>query len=451
MRIIILVLAFTSLFMEGIGQQSNIFISTGVGISTSHMDIQSDNGFYGSMGVGFNLNKALQIELLGGIGALNGKETQNGDTYSFTNNISQVAACGNLFLLPLLGKPSDKIDLYASVGGQLLISNVSTINTPASDPWANAYSGVDFMLPIGGGIILPLSNAISLRLSVLYHYSFSDDLDGYNPQVAANQADDQFSNVGFSIVFRPGKAKLPTKDNQPVQTKDMVVQEEERERSRPTTTSPQVQQTAPIEPEEPVIADEQKAQTLTTTAKNNSSEPEDNTEQATQPVTQQENQTANTAATAPGTTSTNSNLASPNPDNVDNEAASAKIASSNNMDNQATGKPTNVTPEDNVMTEIEDVAPRIFADALFTISGRRAEYVYYIIGGSFSSMAKAEAFQYEQADKGFASVVLLDQAKERYRVSFGSFDSYQEAQSKLADFKKTIDQNCWIIQNSKTR
>lgn len=453
MRVILFVLVITSLCMKGIGQQSNLSFSAGMGISTSHMDIQSDNGFYGSLGVGFTLNKSLQVELLGGIGALNGKETENGNTYNFTNNVSQVVARGNLFLLPLLGKPSDKIDFYASVGAGLLISNVSTINAPANDLWANAYNGVDFMLPVGGGIILPFSNAISLRLSVLYHYSFSDNLDGYNPQVAANQAEDQFSNVGFSIVFRPGSVKLPTKDNQPVQTKDMIVQEKERERPSTTTTTPQVQQTPPAAPEEQVIADDQQTQLPATTAKNNNNEPADNMKAATttQSIAQQEPQPTDTIVSISSASSTNTDPSSAGPEKEANKAANTQTPSDSNQHNKPTAEQTNIVAADNPISTIKNVPPTIYADALYTLNGSAADNMYYIIGGSFSSMVKAEDFQSAQADKGFTSVVLLDQAKERYRVSFGSFNSYQEAQSKLAEFKQAIDPNCWIIQNSASR
>lgn len=368
------------------GQSSNISFTGGGGFNLSHTDIDPSNGFHGYLGIAYRIHPAFELEASGTVGNLLGDERVGAETLSFSNSFTQVSLRTNLHLLPIFGGSNDKLDLFLSTGAGLGFSNVTEITTPENDPWGNTYSGADVFVPIGGGVRIPISSSLALNFHVLYNITFMDELDGYNPQVAANEASDYFTNLGIGLVFRP---KKKTQEEEPAVTEeDIIVQEEPEEQEEETVEDP---------------AEEQEV----------ASEEEDTVEQEAEEETQE----------------------NPVPTEEEDEEESQE-------------KPS-VEENDEPEIDTSAMNVNVFRDLVFNVNGSRANKRYYVIGASFNTMSQAQEYQFEMAAKGYATLIVTDYQRQVYRISFGGYMQYAAAKKLAEKLKQEHDPDTWIIENAR--
>lgn len=384
--IAILFIIYTSI-ASAFAQGSDFSFSLGGGVNVVHSDIDGDNAFHGALGVSYRLHDAFDVELNGIVGSLQGEESAGGNRYSFSNNTSQILLRGNVYLLSLLSGKGDKIDFFATAGAGLLLSNVTDITTPANDPWGEAYSGSDIIVPVGAGIMLPFSSSIALRVQFLYNLAFFDEMDGYNPQVAANQANDQFTNVGIGIVFRPGKGTSSPEPEPAVVEEDVIIDDDLNE--EPSNEEEPVEETKEEEVAEEEPADE---------------EPEEQ-----MPAEEQE------------------------------EEPTQEEPSNDTDEEPAEQNEEGQTDEDGVS---------VFQDPVFNLNGSRANSRYYVIGASFKTMSQAQEYQFNMASLGYATLIITDYEKKRYRISFGAYMDLAAAKEQASKLQKDHDPDTWIIENA---
>lgn len=391
MRIILSVILLFCLIGQGKAQGSDFSFSIGGGLNLTHSDIESDNGFFGALGIAYRPSPYFDIEANGIVGSLAGDERRGGEELSFTNSTTQFVLRGNLYLLSLLGGSGDKIDLFATAGAGLLVSNVTAITTPENDPWGNRYAGTDLYLPVGAGLVVPLSSSLALRLQLLYNIAFMDDLDGYNPQVAANQANDRFTNVGIGITFRPGNRPVKEVITPAVTEEDVLTQEEVEETDVDTTEENE------NTTEEPTIEEDEEV----------TEEPVQDTE----PVSEDEKEDP--------------------------------------ADEPVSEEQQDITQEPQDTIAGNQVS--LFQDPVFNLNGSRANKRYYVIGASFRTMAQAQEYQFNMASLGYATLIITDYEKKLYRISFGAFMDLSAAQKQANKLRKEHDPDTWIIENTAPR
>lgn len=97
--------------------------------------------------------------------------------------------------------------IYAGAGIGI-ISNSVEANTIISPDFGSlgSYSGVSFMIPIEGGINIPVAHfaknkRILINLNYRANLCLSDKIDGYVPIVEANKKNDAFNTLTAGIVF----------------------------------------------------------------------------------------------------------------------------------------------------------------------------------------------------------------------------------------------------------
>ncbi len=389
MRSIITVVILIGLTVIVSGQSSNISFTGGGGFNLSHTDIETTNGFHGYLGIAYRIHPAFELEASGTVGNLLGDERVGAESLSFSNSFTQLSLRTNLHLLPIFGGSNDKLDLFLSTGAGLGLSNITEITTPENDPWGNAYSGTDVFVPIGGGVRIPISSSLALNFHVLYNITFTDELDGYNPQVAANEASDYFTNLGIGLVFRP---KKKTQQEDPAVTEeDIIVQEE------------------PEEQEEIVEEPTEEEQEVTPEEETEEEETEEEAEEETQ-----ENPTP---------------------------------AEEEEQDEPLEGPSTEENDEPEIDTSATNV--NVFRDLVFNVNGSRANKRYYVIGASFKTMSLAQEYQFEMAAKGYATLIVTDYQRQVYRISFGGYMQYAAAEKLAEKLKREHDPDTWIIENAR--
>jgi hypothetical protein len=99
--------------------------------------------------------------------------------------------------------------VYVGAGGGIISNSVKS-NTIVSPDFGSLgdYSGVSFMVPVEGGINIPvayLGNENNKRIMINLNYRanlcFSDKIDGYVPIVEANKKNDAFNTLTAGLVF----------------------------------------------------------------------------------------------------------------------------------------------------------------------------------------------------------------------------------------------------------
>jgi hypothetical protein len=99
--------------------------------------------------------------------------------------------------------------IYVGAGGGIISNSVKS-NAIISPDYGSLgdYSGVSFMVPIEGGINIPIAyfgnqndKRIMINLNYRANLCFSDKIDGYVPIVDANKKNDAFNTLTAGLVF----------------------------------------------------------------------------------------------------------------------------------------------------------------------------------------------------------------------------------------------------------
>jgi len=97
--------------------------------------------------------------------------------------------------------------IYGGVGVGILSNSVKSNKIISSDYGSlGDYSGVSFMVPIEGGINIPVAtlssgSRILVNLNYRVNLCMSDKIDGYVPIVEANKKNDAFNALTAGVVF----------------------------------------------------------------------------------------------------------------------------------------------------------------------------------------------------------------------------------------------------------
>lgn len=98
-------------------------------------------------------------------------------------------------------------------------------------------------------------------------------------------------------------------------------------------------------------------------------------------------------------------------------------------------------PSTNVRTQSEEFAFDSAGDA-----GLNSENTYFVIVGSFSSLANANRFKGELKPKGFSAIVLHSDTG-YYRVCVNSYKSEQTARVRVSQIRSEFPEHadCWLL------
>lgn len=201
MKHLLLAIAFLFTF-SFLPAQSDFFLGFQGGPVIGHTDIPTTSAYHGGITVGFQPAKVVAIEAQFTTGNLRGQENLAVSPLRFNNRFNLITLRGNLFLDQLIEKDHGTgIHVFASAGAGLLLSQVKEVNTPPDGPAGELYEGSDLVIPAGLGLQFEVTPTTHFQCSWLYHVTLSDEINGYNPQVAGNSANDHFSLVSLGFRF----------------------------------------------------------------------------------------------------------------------------------------------------------------------------------------------------------------------------------------------------------
>lgn len=428
----ILLTALTILFgLAYTTVQAQIQIAAGPSMKTYYGDIPSDLSVGADATIEWRPSMGIGLFGRGQIGGISGSRNENNVDYSFQSAITALTAGVNLYPVGLLnGNAFTKLQPFLNGQAGFMNYEVTEINQPASGI-GQLISGSKLLLGLGGGLDINFSEAWGTRLAASYGIPGTDEIDGWAPNVASNVANDYFATFGVSLLFRPGKKAR--QDDTPA-IPDLGEDDQSWE-PRPSDDDDQDEdneqyEDTPIDlPSETGNVDIQKP----------AAEPQDNSTPATDATEassiQNDNPTETT--TAATTAAVASSLPSP-----------TTAAISNTPTSPETVTPEPVTEETAEETSVEEVEESSILEAtVLNINGSTGNKKFYVIGASFQTLAKAQEFQFQMAEKGYATIITTDIAKTRYRISFGSFNDKQEAQRLANTLRADFNPDTWIIQN----
>jgi outer membrane protein OmpA-like peptidoglycan-associated protein/outer membrane protein W len=106
---------------------------------------------------------------------------------------------------------SRKVSLYTYVGVGMNYSKttVRSLLTEVKDTSGLFFNGSDynFVVPVGFGVKFKVTKAIDIGLDVAYHFTFTDNLDGFTFQHPNKRRDDFFSTMGLTLTYKIGTKK----------------------------------------------------------------------------------------------------------------------------------------------------------------------------------------------------------------------------------------------------
>ncbi|MFA6057036.1 MAG: hypothetical protein WC756_02470 [Taibaiella sp.] len=193
-----------------------IALSVNGGLAFSYTDVkpQKSAPIFG-LGVAYFAKPYLHINLDVQKGWLKGGEDISVSGLMGSDNSFFTAGVTLRFLpLTLLSHQYNKTinffsGIYVGAGGGIISNSVKS-NTIISPDYGSLgdYSGVSFMVPIEGGINIPVAyfgsqngKRIMINLNYRANLCFSDKIDGYVPIVEANKKNDAFNTLTAGVVF----------------------------------------------------------------------------------------------------------------------------------------------------------------------------------------------------------------------------------------------------------
>jgi hypothetical protein len=148
------------------------------------------------------------------LGWLKGAENDNEINLNFKNRYYYAALTGQLFPFKIRKYPTGPLPKfldYIFVGTGLAVTKNSAkaikVNNKRGDV-TYAYNGLAVLIPAEIGINIPVytipkrQQIITLDLDLRQHFSFSDQLDGYQPNLAANKKMDVYNQVTIGLSYR---------------------------------------------------------------------------------------------------------------------------------------------------------------------------------------------------------------------------------------------------------
>lgn len=106
---------------------------------------------------------------------------------------------------------SRKVSLYTYVGVGMNYSKteVRSLLTETRDTAGRYFNGSDynFVVPVGFGVKFKVTKAIDLGIDVGYHFTFTDNLDGFTFDHPNKRKDDFFSTMGLTLTYKIGTKK----------------------------------------------------------------------------------------------------------------------------------------------------------------------------------------------------------------------------------------------------
>lgn len=131
---------------------------------------------------------------------------------NYNNSYVYSSIMGRLAPLKIFKRPDEGfvkfLDGYCGLGMALMFNNVKTgVDSSPSLGKIDHYKGVAFIIPYELGYTLPVytlakdKSQISVNINYRNHFSFSDKLDGYVPNVASNKSNDVFNQLTFGILY----------------------------------------------------------------------------------------------------------------------------------------------------------------------------------------------------------------------------------------------------------
>jgi len=394
--------------------QSNL--SLGGSLNSIHGDIPSTLALGGDIGFEWKPSQSVGIFGQGHLGALTGSRTENGGEYTFNTSLLSALAGINIYPIGLLnGNQFTTIQPFLRGGVGFYSFDVSDI-TQANNGVGMPYNGTGLLLGVGAGLDANFSQTWGIRLAATYMVPGSDEMDGWNPAVSSNTAEDFYTNIGLSIIYRLGQGSKTKASPQP---KVNVTEEPSLEvEVSPGTVAP-ASNVAEVE--------EETSTEESTVGRLEEAEQGHNTTQTTStpmtttnaiPAMEAEMASVNTTqGTTPQQNTGSSNITSSTP--------------------TTSGEPTNT----------EEVS--VFRTPVLNINGSLGNKQFYVIGASFNNLSRAQEYQFEMAAKGYATLIVTDVERTRYRISFGSFDNVTDARELANKLQQIHDPNTWIIQNGR--
>lgn len=191
-------------------------LSVNGGLSFSYTDVkpQKTAPVFG-LGAAYFVKPYLHVNLDVQKGWLKGGEDISVSGLMGSDNSFFTAGVTLRFLpITLLRNQSNKAinflsGIYVGAGGGIISNSVKS-NIIISPEFGSLgdYSGVSFMVPIEGGINIPVAyfgnendKRIMINLNYRANLCFSDKIDGYVPIVDANKKNDAFNTLTAGIVF----------------------------------------------------------------------------------------------------------------------------------------------------------------------------------------------------------------------------------------------------------
>lgn len=333
-------------------------------------------------------------------------------------------------------------ELYLQLGVSVTGSNVTHLEVPELLMPDKLYRGTDPTMLTGIGYRVYLHEQLKFHLSAAINFPGMDLLDGFAPQTFTNTSKDFFTSISAGITFSLSKGGMPyvvpdipifvrRKSDDPEHNITMNDEGPSHQGVKEPVSLPGTPDSISginktEENEQADISDEAREQT---------SEPKAELELDESPG-------ESIVGDAEETTETGSK--------EDNTAPTEVIQSEESTPNVGETNSETHSPERQQL--YSDTPPLIgsgrgYPARTYLLDGRPAPDRYYVIGSSLDTQEKAEKLQREMAAKNTVVEILFDRRVNRYRVSFGAFDTYEEALKLANHLRETFDPGTWIIEN----
>lgn len=422
-------------------------IDVNAGMSLPHTDVPGTPNFLGSVAYKYSPSHPVSLRAALTGGSLSGSD--NGQNYDrhFTNNFfaATLGADVNLFALMSLDQASQIIDPYLSAEIGPMFSNISTLND--QEGYGTIYyNGVDLAIGAGGGFRFYLTPAVDINTRYTFYIPNSDNIDGHNPNVAGNDANDFFSGftVGVNIKFGEpdaAHAMWATRDD-PVKEEEIAeLRKKEKEKTKEVMEQEgqEEESSSPANKTDPASEEEQAEESPTpaTSPNNNQERSAEKNEQEEETAKEQTNEPARER-------SSNEQKEMTTEQPAQNQAAREEKDEDNggriDRENRPESKEV-VTDKENPEKEYN-----IYTSKVLHSDGTIGEYKYYIIVGSYTTLENAKAFIAQQNNRHSLKVI-TDYFEQHYRVAIDKTNSVNEALNMLKDYQQNYDPESWVLEN----
>ena len=414
------------------------------GTSLAHTDIKGKPGVHAGAGVEYRIGPALGLAGFGRLGILRGSDLYTNVPHSFTNQYWQAGVQARLYPSNFSpGRaPNMLSELYLLLGVGITGSRITHLEVPELLMPAELYRGTDPTIQAGAGYRLYLHERLKLLLSVGFNFPGMDVLDGHAPQISTNKSRDFFTAISAGVTFSLSKGGMPYV----VPDIPLLVRRTPEEQPEGNTPG-KVADVMPSESKAPIALPGTPEPLIVVGKQEQEKQEQDATAAEVEKAMQEkELQVAGTSdEQIVGDAQETATV------DVKDETTPAQIEMLPENSASATDEmPEAPSPER--QTLYSETAPLIgsgrgYPSRTYLLDGSPAPDRYYVIGSSLDTQEKAEKLQREMAAKNTEVEILFDRRVNRYRVSFGAFDNYDEALKLANHLRETYDPGTWIIEN----